>query len=183
LKHRVKKNVFAVYKILAAKIFSLFTFLLFYHRFFLQKKFEYFCQKIKVMEKGFMEQGLMTAALLGHTEIVQLFLEKGADVNAKDNDGWTALMIAAEKGHSEIVQLLLEKGADVNAKDNDGVTALMFAAANGHTEIVQLLLEKGADVNAETNDGVMVSMDGFDYCCCKMATLKSSNSSLKKGQM
>jgi ankyrin repeat protein len=53
----------------------------------------------------------------GHTEIVQLLLEKGADVNAKNKYGRTALIYATERGYTEIVQLLLEKGADVNAKD------------------------------------------------------------------
>jgi ankyrin repeat protein len=80
---------------------------------------------------------------MGHTEIVQLLLEKGADVNAKDDDGRTALMLAAEKGHTEIVQLLLERGANVNTKI-DEKRILLWAAENGHTEIVQLLLKKGA---------------------------------------
>ena len=45
-------------------------------------------------------------------------LEKEADVNAKDNEGRTALMAASNYGHTEIVSMLLEMGADVNAKDN-----------------------------------------------------------------
>jgi ankyrin repeat protein len=89
------------------------------------------------MEKGFMEQGLIAAALLGHTEIVQLLLENGADVNAKDYFGLTPFMIAIAKGHTEIAQLLLEKGADVNTKI-DGKPILLWAAAKGHTETVQL---------------------------------------------
>ena len=60
----------------------------------------------------------------GHEAIVSLLLEKGADVNAKNNDGWTPLHWASENGHEAIVSLLLEKGADVNAKDNDGETPL-----------------------------------------------------------
>ena len=92
---------------------------------------------------------LMSAAQYGgNAETVKLLLERGADVNAKDNDGWTPLQHAAKRGNVEIIKLLLEKGADVNAKSNDGVTALMSAAKRGYMEIIKLLLEKGADVNA-----------------------------------
>jgi ankyrin repeat protein len=55
---------------------------------------------------------LMGAAANGHTKIVQLILEKGADVNAKDKDGWTALMGgAAENGHiPKLSNSFLKKG-------------------------------------------------------------------------
>jgi len=82
-----------------------------------------------------------------------MLLKKGADVNAKDKYGYTALILVSEKGHTEIVAMLLEKGADVNAKRNDGNTALVLASAMGHAEIMAMLLEKGADVNAKNNDG------------------------------
>ena len=84
---------------------------------------------------------------------MQLLLAKGADVNAKNNAGSTALMAASEKGHKEVVELLLAKGADVNAKANAGWTALMYASQNGDKEVVELLLAKGADVNAKNNHG------------------------------
>ncbi|MFX0200286.1 MAG: ankyrin repeat domain-containing protein, partial [Candidatus Hodarchaeota archaeon] len=79
---------------------------------------------------------LMEAASKGDTEKVHALLAKGADVNAKDNDGLTALMRAALQGHTDTVHALLAKGADVNAKDNDGLTALMRAALQGHTDTV-----------------------------------------------
>ena len=58
---------------------------------------------------------LIEASRLGHTETVEMLMEKGADVNARNNDGWTALMMASNDGQTETVALLVEKGADVNA--------------------------------------------------------------------
>ena len=56
-----------------------------------------------------------------------------ADVNAKDEDGSTALMWAAQEGHTEAMEMLVATCvADVNAISKDGMTALMFAASGGH---------------------------------------------------
>ena len=86
---------------------------------------------------------LIDAARKGDINRIKKLLDKGADVNAKDKDGETALMAAALRGHTEIVQFLLNKGADVNAKRNDGTTALMAAAREGHTETVRILKQAG----------------------------------------
>lgn len=102
--------------------------------------------------------GLIYAAGNGDLPLVKALLSNGADVNAKDNDGWTALMLASDSDHFEVVQALLANGADVNAKDRRGWTALMLASRTGSLDVAQALLAKGADVNAKTGDGTTALM-------------------------
>jgi ankyrin repeat protein len=60
------------------------------------------------------------AAKSGDLAAVKQLLNDGADVNEKDQNGWTPLHWAAWKGNNEIVVLLLSKGADANARTNHG---------------------------------------------------------------
>ena len=94
--------------------------------------------------------------------IIYRLLQEGVDINAKDEDGITALMWAICKGNIEIIQMLLKKGADVNAKDENGVSALALSVMSPsrwrQKEIVSILLEKGADVNAIDNFGLTAVM-------------------------
>ena len=73
---------------------------------------------------------LAAAALMGHTEIVALLLEHGADVNARSKDGGTALHAAAFLGRVETVKLLLDKGADTTLRHKMGSTAIDGAKLN-----------------------------------------------------
>ena len=93
---------------------------------------------------GNVNSDLLTAARQGDTNQVKALLDKGADVNAKDKYGDTALMGAAEAGNTDVVRVLLDKGADVNAKSKDGVTALMYAKEKNHTKIIEVLKQYGA---------------------------------------
>lgn len=88
---------------------------------------------------------LMEAAVRGNQGVMRLLLEKGANVNMADQDGWTALMGATVQGLVELVKLLLENGADVSAKNHNGETALVMATGLKHTEIRDALLEHDAE--------------------------------------
>jgi serine/threonine-protein phosphatase 6 regulatory ankyrin repeat subunit B len=72
-------------------------------------------------------------------------LKNGADINAENCKGITALMFASLKGHSETVEILLKNGAGVNMKDTHGRSAIMFASLQGHTKTVDMLRSNGAD--------------------------------------
>ena len=77
-------------------------------------------------------------------EVVELLVNNGADVNAKDEEGVTALTIAAREGCLEVMEFLIVKGGDVNAKDKKGNTALSLASAEKEHGIVQYLKAHGA---------------------------------------
>ena len=79
-----------------------------------------------------------------------MLLDRGADVNARRTNGWTALFTAVQKHHDDIVEILIGKGADVNAHDTDGWTPLFLASQGCHIKIATMLLERHADVNAAT---------------------------------
>ena len=95
--------------------------------------------------KTISDQQFLEMCKEGNTQGVIEAIKSGANVNAKKNDGETALMVAALNGHTVTVKALIQAGADVNAKNNKGETALMFAAKYEYTETVNTLIEAGAE--------------------------------------
>jgi len=89
-------------------------------------------------------------------EMVEYFLSKGVDINAKGNSMYgsdaTALHCAAANASKEIVKLLIEKGAIVNARAKNGETPLFMAAIGTNKGAVEALINKEADINARNND-------------------------------
>ena len=83
------------------------------------------------------------------TEVVELLLERGAQVDLQDNVGQSALMVASVVGQTKIVKLLLERGAQVDLRDNNGDSALMLADRNGHIKTVQFLQKEGVQITHE----------------------------------
>jgi ankyrin repeat protein len=92
---------------------------------------------------------LSWASELGHDKILQMLLDRGADVNVEGGHYGSALQAASAGGHNKVVQMLLDRGADVNVHGDYYRSALQAASAGGHEKVVQMLLDRGADVNAQ----------------------------------
>jgi ankyrin repeat protein len=95
---------------------------------------------------------IMLAALYGEVEDVRLLLAQGANPNAQNDGGGTALMYATED--AEKTRLLLDRGADPNARSGEGRTALLIGVGRaGSHAVVKLLLERGASASVRLPDG------------------------------
>lgn len=92
---------------------------------------------------------LIMSSLFNHIDTVALELQKGADPNITNNDGWSPLMLACEKGNNEIIASLLRfAGINVNSLRRDGSTALSEACKHGHAETVRMLVtSRGIETN------------------------------------
>jgi uncharacterized protein len=115
-----------------------------------------------------MSTELFDAVLAGNLDKVNSLLQSGADSNASNDEGATALMVAAGNGHLAIVEALIESGANINATDPRGWTALMKAIYNydldqGFPEIVRALIEAGADIETQVAYGTRPLMLAAGY--------------------
>jgi ankyrin repeat protein len=103
---------------------------------------------------------LMAASVRGHKEVVKVLVDHGANVNAQNVDGHTALMFAYN-GKNQ-VETLLDKYSEYlrDAQDLNS-SKIIQEALQTHVDVVNLLIEKGADVNLQDNEGHIAK--DFDY--------------------
>nr|GMD17107.1 ankyrin repeat, PH and SEC7 domain containing protein secG-like [Ipomoea batatas] len=112
---------------------------------------------------------LQRAARSGDVAAVKKCLAEGADVNGRDQNGWTALHRAAFKGRMECVKVLVSHGAEVDAVDGSGYAPLHRAGEVGHRAVALYLIAHGAKANMKgIKAKTLVSRD-FD-CCLKNDT-------------
>jgi ankyrin repeat protein len=128
---------------------------------------------LKISDVNFRDQHgttpLMYAAALGNVDAMNTLLHAGADVNASNAFGATALMWCINQPN--MVRLLLARGADVNARSKMGRTPLLIAASYaGNTEVLMLLLAKGANV---------LTRDNFETTPLLAATAANDSTSIK----
>ena len=113
---------------------------------------------------------LHLCAHYGHSNVIQILLENGADINFPfGSRGETVLHHAAAKGKLEIVEFILKHGANINAVTSKNATPLFFAAIECgpfHAKIVKTLLLNGANTNIKDNDELVTPF----YC----ATFKTA---------
>lgn len=96
---------------------------------------------------------LIWAAESGLCVTAQLLLEKGADAEHADMEGFTALHLAAGNGCPQLCRIILAAAppAIVDARTKHGLTPLHLAAKSGHADVAALLLEAGAQPAAMTS--------------------------------
>ena len=110
-------------------------------------------------------ESFLKAVQAGDYKTVSALLKNGADVNAKNGYGESALVLALKGNYDKTAALLIKRGADINIKDSNGNTLLMLAAQNGLKKSAKLMIKKGADVNAAGFEGItplmMASRHGY----------------------
>jgi ankyrin repeat protein len=86
-----------------------------------------------------------SAVRSGDVDAVRDLVDAGADLDARDRYGQTALMLAAHGGHRDLVALLAERGAALDVTAKYGLSALMLAIVAGYADVARVLARAGAD--------------------------------------
>jgi hypothetical protein len=97
---------------------------------------------------------LFTAVVSKDLTALAAMVDRGVDVNARNDAGQTPLMMAAtQNGSEKLIELLVFQGADIRARDKSGMTALMHAAGKGEVQNAEQLLQLGVDPDIKDNSG------------------------------
>jgi len=85
--------------------------------------------------------------------VIELLLSRSANIEAKNNNGKTALAMASFFGDVPAITLLLDRHADIDTRDNDGYSPLFMASARGHVLVIELLLSRSANIETKEDNG------------------------------
>jgi len=102
-------------------------------------------------------------------EIVNLLLDKGAEINLFDNCGESALTRASFLRRITIVELLVRRGANINHRNNSGLSALILAGFNNDIDLIKILISGGAninDVDKNKNNALMIAAAECNFEVC-----------------
>ncbi len=105
---------------------------------------------------------IFTAVSNNYLYMTQVLIEKGADVNIKNNQGNIPLIIAVTAADNAMVETLIKAKSQVNTPNKNGDTALIWATKLKNTDMVRMLLTAGADPNKRNNDGVSPYMIAYN---------------------
>ena len=110
-------------------------------------------EELSEAEQARLDRRLRDAAWTDDVRRARRLIEKGADVNAKDNTQQSAYLIATSEGYLELLELTLRHDARVDDKDSFNGTGLIRAAERGHADVVGRLLQSGIDKDHVNNLG------------------------------
>ena len=111
------------------------------------------------------------AAMGGDASTVKSLLKQGADVNAAQGDGMTALHWAARQGDVDLTRMLVYAGANVRAVTRlGGYTPLLMASERGYASVMDELLKAGSDPKIATSSGTTPRRAGTTGCAPAPAT-------------
>ena len=111
----------------------------------------------------FISKTFINAAKCGDAMVARYLLAVGANPNAADEDGNTALVIAVKSNYAKVAKTLLDGGANPDVADNDGNTALMIAVEASNAEVVKTLLDGGASPHYKTTGSDEIRIWRCDY--------------------
>lgn len=103
------------------------------------------------------------ASQIGNLEIVEVLIEKGADIHAKSKSGDSIFIWACWGGKIDIIKVLIEKGADINSEDKYGHTGLKIAELQNNTELKELLLKNRVGNKMNKMDPISTLFNAASY--------------------
>ena len=112
--------------------------------------------KKKLLEKGipFTPDCFGTYIAKDKTDICNLFISGGIDINSRDENGTPMINIAVRNDNEELVKKIIKLGADINAVSEDrGYTPVMDAVWRGNLELTKLFIKEGAELNTINKEG------------------------------